>query len=117
MLTHTQFDAIAPFLPIKRRPPTYTDKSVLNAVLYMLSSGCSWRQLPREYGRWHTIYTRFKRWSDAGVMDRVLHELQRQKIIGVHAVFLDSTIVRAHQSASGARKKRGRRRSAGRGED
>jgi len=117
MLTNTQFAAIEPFLPPKRRPPKYPSRKALNAILYMLSSGCSWRQLPKEYGNWHTIYTRFKRWSEAGVMDRILRELQKQKVIGVRAVFLDSTIVRAHQSASGARKKRGSNHSADRVED
>ena len=114
MLTHTQFALIEPHLPKKRRPPKYSNKQVLDAVLYILSSGCTWRQLPKEYGNWHTIYTRFKRWSESGVMDRVLTELQRQQIIGVRAVFLDSTVVRAHQSASGARKKRGHKHSGAR---
>ena len=71
--------------------------------------GCSWRQLPQEYGAWHTLYVRFQRWSESGVMDKVLHELQRKKVIGVRAVFLDSTIVRAHHTAAGARRKRGRK--------
>jgi transposase len=106
MLTDAQFAAIEPLLPPKRRPPTYTHRQVLDAILFLLSSGCSWRQLPREYGHWHTVYTRFKRWSDAGVLDRVMQELQRQRVIDLRVVFLDSTTVRAHQAASGARKKR-----------
>ena len=107
MLTDKQYEAIAPLLPQKTRPPKYSSRQVLNAVLYVLSSGCAWRQLPREYGHWHTIYTRFKRWSESGVLDRVMEELQKQQIIRVNVVYLDSTVVRAHQSASGARKKRG----------
>jgi len=117
MLTDAQFAAIEPLLPPKRRPPTYTHRQILEAILYMLSSGCSWRQLPREYGHWHTIYMRFKRWSEAGVLDRVLLELQKKRIIGMQVVFLDSTTVRAHQSASGARKKRDLRRSEDREAD
>lgn len=106
MLTDAQFAAIEPLLPPKRRPPTYTHRQVLDAILFLLSSGCSWRQLPSEYGHWHTIYTRFKRWSEAGVLDRVMQELQRKNVIGLRVVHLDSTTVRAHQSAAGARKKR-----------
>lgn len=112
MLTDKQFLAIAHIFPKKTRPPRYADREVLEAILYLLSSGCSWRQLPKEYGHWHTIYMRFQRWSESGVMDRVLRELQRQKIIGVRAVFLDSTMVKAHQHAAGARRKRGRKHSA-----
>ncbi len=112
MLTDSQFAAIEPLLPPKRRPPKYTHRQVLDAVLYLLTSGCSWRSLPKEYGHWHTIYMRFKRWSESGVLDRVLAELQQQHILGLRVVFLDSTTVRAHQAASGARKKRDRSRSA-----
>lgn len=106
MLTDAQFAALEPLLPKQFRPPLYSHRQVLNAVLFMLSSGCSWRQLPKEYGRWHTIYTRFKRWSEAGVMDQLMQELQKQRVIDLRVVFLDSTTVRAHQSASGAPKKR-----------
>lgn len=35
-------------------------------VLYVLRTGISWRDLPSEYGNWHTIYTRYKRWSENG---------------------------------------------------
>ena len=111
MLTDAQFAVIEPFLPREYRPPKYSGRQVLDAVLYMLSSGCTWRQLPKDYGHWHTIYTRFKRWSESGVMDRVLLELQKKQIIGLRVAFLDSTVVRAHQAASGARKKRGLKRS------
>lgn len=117
MLTTTQYEAIASLLPPKRRPPKYSNREVLNAILYLLQSGCSWRQLPKEYGHWHTIYTRFKRWSEAGIMDTVLAKLQEENILRVNVVFLDSTTVRAHQAASGAAKKRGSRRSGGRGAD
>ena len=51
------------------------------------------------------------------LLEEIDRELQKQKVIGVRAVFLDSTIVRAHQSASGARKKRGSNPSADRAED
>lgn len=117
MLTDAQFAAIEPLLPKKTRPPAYPNRQVLHAFLYMLSSGCSWRQLPKEYGNWHTIYVRFQRWSESGVMDRVLQELQKKKIIGLRAVFLDSTTVRAHPSAAGARRKRGRNHSDARAAD
>jgi len=110
MLTDTQFAAIEPLLPKKTRPTSLSHRQVLHALLYMLYSGCSWRQLPKEYGNWHTIYVRFQRWSESGVMDRILLALQKKKIIGLRAVFLDSTTIRAHPAAAGARRKRGLRR-------
>lgn len=107
MLTDAQYAAIEPLLPQKRRPPKYSHRKVLDALLYLLSSGCTWRQLPKEYGNWHTIYTRFKRWSESGVLDRVMHALQQKKVLALRVVYLDSTVVRAHQASSGALKKRG----------
>ncbi len=115
MLTDAQFAVIEPLLPRQYRPPKYSGRQTLDAVLYVLTSGCTWRQLPKEHGHWHTIYTRFKRWSEAGVIDRIMEELQRKKIIGLKVAFLDSTVVRAHQAASGAHKKRGLNRSDGHG--
>jgi transposase len=94
------------YLPKPRKPPNYNTRQVVDGILYVLSSGCSWRQLPKEYGNWHTVYTRFKRWSESGVFGKMLHELHKQKVIDMNVVFLDSTTVRAHQAASGAVKKR-----------
>ena len=115
MLTNSQYSAIEPYLPPKRRPPKYSNKQALEAILFVMSSGCSWRNLPKEYGNWHTVYTRFKRWSEAGVLGQILHELQKQHVLDVSVTFLDSTIVRAHHSAAGARKKRALNRSDVRG--
>jgi transposase len=107
MLTETQFQTIALHLPSKTKPPKYSAYQVLNGILFVMSSGCSWRQLPKEYGNWHTVYTRFKRWSESGVFGRILHQLHKDKIVDVRVLFLDSTIVRAHQSATRAVKKGG----------
>ena len=96
MLTKEQFALIPSLLPVKHRKPTYSDKKILDAVLYVMSSGCSWRQLPKEYGKWHTIYTRFKRWAESGVLDRVFEELQKKKVLQLRVMYLDSTSVRAH---------------------
>lgn len=107
MLTETHYQTISQYLPKPRKPPKYSTRQVVDGILYVLSSGCSWRQLPKEYGNWHTVYTRFKRWSEAGIFGKMIHELHKKKVIDMNVVFLDSTTVRAHQSASGALKKRG----------
>lgn len=117
MLTNEQYAAIAPLLPPKRRPPKYSNRKVLDAVLYVMTSGCSWRQLPKEYGHWHTVYTRFKRWAESGVLDRIFEELQKRNVVQLRVVYMDSTTVRAHQAASGAVKKRGRKASGDPAED
>jgi len=105
-LSKKAYEIIEEMLPIPRKPPKYSHKKALEGILYVLSSGCSWRQLPREYGHWHTIYTRFKRWAENGVLMKLLLKLQNGGVCKLKVVYLDSTIVKAHHSASGAQKKR-----------
>ena len=63
--------------------------------------------LPKAYGRWHTIYRRWQRWIERGVWWNLLGLLKRLKGVELKIVFLDSTVVRAHPHAAGAAKKKG----------
>jgi transposase len=71
-------------------------------------SSTAWRDLPRHYGRVGTVSSRFYRWRRSGVWQHVLEALQAlaetQGRVGWELHFLDSTVVRAHQHAAGARK-------------
>ena len=79
----------------------------MNALLYIAENGCKWRRLPKEYGNWHTIYTRLRRWADKGVLERIFTVLQEQRLIAIHVkcIGLDSTSVKVHPDAAGAQKK------------
>lgn len=117
MLTQHHYQTIAKYLPVPRKPPKYSTEQVIDGIFFVLSSGCSWRQLPKEYGNWHTVYTRFKRWSELGIFGKILHQLHKDKVLDVRIAFLDSTTVRAHQCASRALKKRGHNHLADHEED
>ena len=95
------------------------NRTLLNALLYVLENGCKWRAVPYTFGRWHTVYLRLARWSKAGVIERVFARLQAEQIIAIRieAVGLDSTSVHVHPDGTGARKKTGRRPSAEAGAD
>jgi transposase len=80
----------------------------VEAVLWIARTGSPWRDLPVEFGVWNSVYVRFARWSDKQVWQRVFAVLREDA--DFEEVFLDSTIVRAHQHAAGAAKKKGRRR-------
>lgn len=113
ILTDSQFEAVRPFLPKETKPPKIGHRLALEAMLHMLVNGCTWRGMPERYGKWHTVYVRFRRWADAGVLDRAFLALRDAG--GPDAVaMLDSTAVRAHHCAAGAQKNTGRRRSAAR---
>jgi transposase len=77
-------------------------------VLWRLRTGAPWRDLPERYGPWQTAYRRFAQWERDGTWARLLQAVQvRDDAVGAVecTVSVDSTIVRAHQHAAGARKK------------
>ncbi len=87
------------------------NRRFVEAVLYRLRAGIPWRDLPPHFGntategglRWHRVYVRFNRWSKQGVWQRVFEQLAKEP--NNEYALIDSTIVRAHRSAAGARKK------------
>jgi transposase len=110
VLTNEQFEMIAKFFPKPRKPESITLRRCINAIFYVLKEWCSWRWLPYEFREkewdWHTIYTRYKRWSESWLLGKILRELEVNDFLRVRIAFLDSTSIRAHQCASWALKKR-----------
>src|SRR5918912_1473790 len=99
-------------------PQEVSNRQACEAVLFRARTGCPWRDLPTVYGPWHTIYMRWRRWVEAGVPERaaqaILAARQKAGDFDPALALLDSTVVRAHQHAAGARKKN-RRRATGLG--
>ena len=93
---------------------------VVNGILLRTRAGCPWRDLPGEYGNWKTVYNRHRCWSLDGTWEKILGRLQAgcDEAEGKDwTLSADSTVVRAHQHAAGARRAlpaelipRGRRR-------
>jgi transposase len=73
----------------------------------MARSGGRWRDLPKRLGDYATVKRRYYRWIEMGVLDGVLAALAREA--DLEWLMIDSTIVRAHQQAAGARRKKGGR--------
>ncbi|HVB57985.1 MAG TPA: IS5 family transposase [Candidatus Acidoferrales bacterium] len=78
-------------------------------VQHGFANGCKWRGLPSSFGKWHTVYTRLRRWQNKGVLERVFRALQEQRIVAVtlQVLGLDSTSVKVHPDGAGALKKNG----------
>ncbi len=96
-------------MPIPRKPPEISNYQFLCALIYMIENGCKWRALPKKYGKWHTIYMRFNRWSKNGTIQRIFEEMQKLNIIDVRTdtLCIDSTSIKVHPNAAGARKSNG----------
>lgn len=98
--------------------PEVPDRVFFEAVLYWARTGVPWRDLPAEFGAWDAVYNRLRRWVHSGGLRRLFELLTAEPDLGdVRRVLIDSTIVRAHQHAAGARRRKkrsgrgGRRRS------
>lgn len=81
-LTDAQWALVEPLLSPPKpggRHEAHPRREVVNAVLYLLRTGCSWRQLPKDFAPWETVYWHFKRWRDDGSLDR-LHDTLRERV-------------------------------------
>ena len=109
LLTDAAWAEIEPRLTaIKHKagsPPELSDRLFIEAVLYMARTGMPWRDMPREFGHWDAVYNRFRRWEARGIWRQLWERLHREGCHVAQHLFIDSTIVRAHQHAAGARKK------------
>jgi transposase len=116
-LSDAEWARIEPHLPHGRRGARRVDdRRVISGILHMLRTGARWRDCPAEYGPATTIYNRFNRWSKQGVWEDVFYVLSGASgVVGTTAA--DSTHVKAHRSAAGAKGGTTSRRSAARAAD
>ncbi len=84
---------------------------MLNGILWILRTGAPWGDLPERYGPWQTGYSRFRRWREAGIWDRLLRALQTEAAhdgtLDGSLTMIDGSTIRAHQQAAGGPSKRG----------
>jgi len=112
--THEQYDRIKHLLPVQRGNVEIENLTFLQSLQYMVENGCRWRSLPAHFGKWNSIYRRFRRWIGSGIFDQIEKELQSQAIFikGIKALSLDSTYIKVHPDGTGAPKKKDRSLSA-----
>lgn len=120
MLTDDLWAAMGPLVQLAKRhkggqPPVLPDRDFFEALLYWARTGVPWRDLPVEFGAWDAVYNRFRRWVASGALRRLFEALTADPALGdVRRVLIDSTVVRAHQHAAGARRKKKRSGRGGR---
>ena len=78
------------------------NRLLVEAVLWIVRTGSPWRDLPEAFGSWNSTFRRFSRWSAKGVWHRIFAAMADDG--DVEVLIVDSTIVRAHQHAAGAKK-------------
>lgn len=109
-LTDGAWQRIEPLLPKQTRGGRWNDHRVtLNGIFWILNSGAQWRDMPERYGKWQSVYDRYRRWTREGLFDRILHrlhlELDDDGRIDWSVFDVDGSNIRADRSAAGAGKK------------
>jgi len=111
-LSDPQWQQIQDLLPRNgRRGGQWKDhRLMIDGILWALSDGGRWRNVPAEFGPWQSVYDRFRNWARRGLWDKILRRLQARKMrrgaIDWSLFCIDGSVVRAHQSAAGASKKK-----------
>jgi len=108
-LTDEQWKLIESLMPKPQPGGRWNDhRTTLNGMMWILSSGSPWRDMPERYGSWKSVYDRFRRWTADGMIDAILERLRlrldHEGYIDWDVWCVDGSNVRAHQSAAGASK-------------
>ena len=83
--------------------PAGNHRQVLDGIFWIARTGSQWRDLPEEFGKWSSVYRQFRRWTVAGLWDLILDALNESEAMPDQVQMIDSTIIRAHQQAAGAK--------------
>lgn len=109
-LNDTQWLRIRPYLPSEAttgRPRKHGWRVILNAVFYVLQSGCAWRMLPKDLPPWKTVYHYFRLWRKQGLWEKIHHALRaktrrkrHKKKPQASAAILDSQSVKTSEGGT-----------------
>src|SRR2546430_6444081 len=109
-LTDAQWERLRPLLPPQKRQmgrPSLDHRTIINGILWICKTGAPWRDMPERYGSWKTVSSRFYRWRAQGIWDKLWAEVQKDADttgqIEWEIHFVDSSVIRAHQHAAGAK--------------
>src|SRR3546814_16275110 len=105
VLREGQWERIAPLIIGRSDQKGSTgrdNRMFVEVVLWIVRTGSPWRDLPEAFGEWNSVFRRFSRWSAKGVWWRIFEALSDDP--DFEYLIVDSTIVRAHQHAAGAKK-------------
>ena len=115
VLSDEQWQRIEPLCLGKVGDPGQTGgdaRLFVEAVLYVARTGCPWRDLPPSFGKWNSVFTRFRRWAKHGVFERIFEEISKD--CDLEYAMIDGTIMRVHRHGQGAKGGPASKRSASR---
>jgi transposase len=104
VLTDVQWERIAPLLPGKKGDPGRAgedNRRFVEGVLWIVRTGAPWRDLPDCFGKWFSVWKRFRRWALKGVFEKLFQVLSDAP--DFEYALIDGTIVKVHRHATGAK--------------
>ena len=87
--------------PNGRKPTNH--RLVLDGIFWIARTGAPWRDLPGEFGKWSSVYRQFRRWTLAGLWEDIMEALNQSGSVPSALQMIDSTVIRAHHQAAGAK--------------
>jgi transposase len=104
-ITDESWERIKDLLPLERSKrrgrPAKDNRTMTDAILWILYTGAPWRDLPEEYGPWNSVYSRFRLWIEKGIWRKMLDKLSEDR--DMENIMIDGSYVRVHQHGTGAR--------------
>ncbi len=83
--------------------PARDHRRVLDGIFWIARTGAPWRDLPEAFGKWSSVYRQFRRWTLAGLWELILETLNESGAAPDQVQMIDSTVIRAHHQAAGAK--------------
>ncbi|MCQ8278839.1 transposase [Acetobacteraceae bacterium KSS8] len=105
--TDAEWGLIGPLLPPERGRgcrPAGDNRPFFDGMTWMTRMGAQWRHLPPDYGKWNSVFRRYRRWVELGIFDALLETLSELAGRNRSADMIDSMILRAHHCAAGIKK-------------
>ncbi|KQM89576.1 transposase [Sphingomonas sp. Leaf22] len=106
-LPDEEWSLIGPLLPAEGGRgcrPAGDNRPFFEGMMWIARTGAQWRHLPEEYGKWNSVFRRYRRWVTTGVFEAMLETLAGAVERDGRADMIDSTVVRAHHCAVGIKK-------------
>jgi transposase len=104
-ISDEQWERIKDLVPPERSGgkgrPAKDNRTMINAIIWVLKTGAPWRDLPERFGSWQSAYCRFARWSRRGIWEKVFLELSKD--LDKEEMMIDGTYIKVHQHAAGGK--------------
>ena len=102
LMSDAEWTFFEPFVRSKTGRPA-EHRRTLDGIFWVTRTGAPWRDLPEEFGAWNSVYQQFRRWSLSGLWELLLETLASSGAAPKAIQMIDSTVIRAHHQAAGAK--------------